>query len=343
MFDQWNIAFWEYEYFAPLWFMALALLPITYFLWKKKEQQAPGFFKFTGKPTEQSTFSSRWIPMLRSIIVLSYLLSLGLVIVSLTKPYHPESPEGIHQDYKKGIDIIIALDVSVSMLAMDFEPNRLEASKRVAKQFIDGRRGDRIGLVVYAGEAYTACPATMDHEILKQQIDAVSPEGLEGGTAIGTGLGTAVTRLRNDSLPSRVIILLTDGTNTAGDTDPITAAEVARAKGIRVYTIGVGSNGEAPTPVSTPFGVRYENMPVEIDEEVLMKIATLTNGQYFRATDEASLQTIYKEIEQLEKQKLTDKRYSSDPPATPMAFLNWAFVLACLTWIVQRIVFRNEQ
>ena len=343
MFEEWNIAFWEYEYFAPLWFIALALLPIAYLFWIKKERQAPGFLKFTGNPTEQSTFSSSWIPRVRKVLILGYLSALALLIFALAKPYHPESPEGIHQDYKKGIDIIIALDVSVSMLAMDFEPNRLEASKRVAKQFVDGRRGDRIGLVVYAGEAYTACPATMDHNILKQQIDAVSPEGLEGGTAIGTGLGTAVTRLRNDSLPSRVIILLTDGTNTAGDTDPITAAETARAKGIRVYTIGVGSNGEAPTPVSTPFGIRYENMPVEIDEDVLMKIANLTNGKYFRATDEASLQKIYAEIEDLEKQKLTDKRYSSDPPATPMAFLNWALLLSLLTWVVQRTLFRHEQ
>jgi Ca-activated chloride channel family protein len=343
MFEEWNIAFWEYEYFAPLWFLTLVLLPFAYLLWLKKERSTPGFLKFSGKPTEQSTFSSAWILRVRKFIVLGYLSSFTLLIFALAKPYHLESPEGIHQDYKKGIDIIIALDVSVSMLAMDFEPNRLEASKRVAKQFVDGRRGDRIGLVVYAGEAYTACPATMDHNILKEQIDAVTPEGLDGGTAIGTGLGTAVTRLRNDSLPSRVIILLTDGTNTAGDTDPITAAETARAKGIRVYTIGVGSNGEAPTPVSTPFGIRYENMPVEIDEEVLMKIANLTNGKYFRATDEASLQKIYAEIEDLEKQKLTDKRYSSDPPATPMAFLNWALLLSLLTWVVQRTLFRHEQ
>jgi Ca-activated chloride channel family protein len=233
------------------------------------------------------------------------------------------------------------MDISVSMLAKDFEPNRLEAAKEVAKEFVDGRRGDRIGLVVYAGEAYTACPATLDYGVLKSQIDLLGNQNIEGGTAIGTGLGTAVTRLRSDSLESKVIILLTDGSNNAGKIDPMTAAELARAKSVRVYTIGVGSNGEAPTPVITPFGIRYESMPVEIDEETLQKIASTTGGKYFRAADKQGLKAIYGEIDQLEKRRMIDKRYHAEPPATPMAFLNWAIVFLLASWIVEKSLFKT--
>jgi Ca-activated chloride channel family protein len=261
----------------------------------------------------------------------------------MAKPFHWSGFEDIDENYKNGIDIILAMDVSMSMLAMDFEPNRLEASKRVAKEFVDGRRGDRIGLVVYAGEAYTACPATLDYTILKKQIDQVNGENIEPGTAIGTGLGTAVTRLRSDSIASKVIILLTDGSNNFGELDPLTAAELARAKNIRVYTIGVGSNGQAPTPVITPFGVRYENMEVEIDEMTLMKIAEITKGKFFRATDEKSLSEIYKEIDVLEKRKMLDQQYKTEPPANPTAFINWAVLLAFLSWGTKRALFKWDE
>jgi Ca-activated chloride channel family protein len=229
------------------------------------------------------------------------------------------------------------------MLARDFEPNRLEASKKVAKEFVDERKGDRIGLVVYAGEAYTACPSTLDYNILKEQIEQIHGENLDGGTAIGTGLGTAVTRLRSDSLTSKVIILLTDGSNTCGDISPEAAAELAKAKNVRVYTIGVGTNGEALSPVITLFGIRFENVPVEIDEVTLNSIAEKTGGKYFRAKDENGLKEIYKEIDLLEKKKMLDKQFKSQAPATPSAFLNWAFLIAILTWSVKTILFRTNE
>lgn len=340
MLKNWNIRFWEYDFQSPFWLWLLLLIPVILLLMVRKERKRRGEWKFSGSSETQRSFSTRWVVTLRQIMIGVNAIILTLLILAMAKPFHWSSYDDVEENYKNGIDIILAMDVSVSMLAMDFEPNRLEASKRVAKEFIDGRKGDRIGLVAYAGEAYTACPATLDYTILKKQIDQIGGENIEGGTAIGTGLGTAVTRLRNDSLPSKVIILLTDGSNNSGEIDPLTAAELARSKNIRVYTIGVGSNGEAPTPVITPFGIRYENMPVEIDEMTLMKIAQIANGQYFRATDEESLKTIYKEIEQLEKRKMMDQQFKSEPPATPMAFLNWAFVLSILSWAINRYLFK---
>ena len=309
---------------------------------KLLEENKIGELKFTGSSISQKNLKSNWILNFRIALITCNTIIFGLFVLALAKPYHWDSPEVAEQNYKNGIDIILAMDVSVSMLAKDFEPNRLEASKRVAKEFIAGRKGDRIGLVAYAGEAYTECPATLDYSILLKQIEEIGPQNIEGGTAIGTGLGTAVTRLRNDSLPSKVIILLTDGSNNSGEIDPITAAELARAKNIRVYTIGVGSNGEAPTPVITPFGVRYENMPVEIDEITLKKIAEIANGKYFRATDEKSLKAIYREIEKLEKRKILDQNYTLEPPATPMAFLNLALVLLFLSWTTNRYFFKKD-
>jgi Ca-activated chloride channel family protein len=340
MLNSWNIRIWEYEFLSPQWFWLLLLIPFIYVILIRNERNKKGEWKYSGSSESQQNFTTRWILILRNSLIGLNVVVLVLLITALSKPYHWSSNDDLEENYKNGIDIVLAMDVSVSMLAMDFEPNRLEASKRVAKEFIDGRRGDRIGLVVYAGEAYTACPATLDYDILKKQIDHLGQENLEGGTAIGTGLGTAVTRLRNDSLPSKVIILLTDGSNNSGDIDPLTAAELARSKNIRVYTIGVGSNGEAPTPVITPFGIRYENMPVEIDETTLIKIAQIANGQYFRATDEKSLKSIYEEIEKLEKRKILDQQFKSESPATPSAFLNWAFILSILSWSTKTYFFK---
>ncbi len=342
MLNNWNIQFWEYDFQSANWLWLLLLIPIIWLLLFRAEKRKIGELKFSGSSISQKTLKSNWIFNVRIALITCNTIIFGLFVLALAKPYHWTSPEAIEQKYKNGIDIILAMDVSVSMLAMDFEPNRLEASKRVAMEFIAGRKGDRIGLVAYAGEAYTACPATLDYSILRKQIEEIGPQNIEGGTAIGTGLGTAVTRLRNDSLPSKVIILLTDGSNNSGDIDPITAAELARAKNIRVYTIGVGSNGEAPTPVITPFGVRYENMPVEIDEITLMKIAEITNGKYFRATDEKNLKAIYREIEKLEKRRILDQHYKLEPPATPMAFLNLALVLLFLSWTSNRYFFKKD-
>lgn len=342
MFRDWNIAIWEYEFLSPYWlWLLLLVLP---FLWYRfyMEGKEAGELKFSRTSSEQRSLGQNWIRYLRWGITFVYGMVFTLLIVTFARPYHFSGYDDYEHNYKNGIDIVIAMDISLSMLARDFEPNRLEASKRVAKEFINGRQGDRIGLVVYEGEAYTACPSTLDYKILKAQIDDLEPGMLEGGTAIGLGLGTAVTRLRNDSLPSKVIILLTDGMNNEGDLSPMAAAELAKAKNIRVYTIGVGSTGTAPYPIFTNSGVQYEEMPVEIDEMTLINIAKLTDGKYFRATDEASLRSIYKEIEKLEKRRIKDVDFKSEPPVRPLPFLNWATLLLLLVFGLQTLYFKTN-
>jgi Ca-activated chloride channel family protein len=342
MFDNWNIAFWEYEFLSPYWLWLLLLVPAVLWWMFYLENRRSGELKFSRTEQEQVSLGSDRLKYMRWMFISLYGIVFSLLIFALAKPFHWSSYDDFDSEYKNGIDIVLAMDISLSMLARDFEPNRLEASKKVAIEFVEGRKGDRIGLVVYEGEAYTACPATLDYDILKKQISQLEPGNLEGGTAIGTGLGTAVTRLRNDSLPSKVIILLTDGVNNQGDISPQEAAELAKAKNIRVYTIGVGSLGMAPSPVFTPFGVRYENMPVEIDELTLVNIAKTTGGKYFRATDESSLREIYKEINTLEKRKIKFQDFKSEPPVSPLPFLKWALLLFLITWTTKMIYFKTN-
>ncbi len=344
MLTDWNIAFWEYEFLSPHWLWLLIIVPAIIALLFYFEKRKLGEWKYSGNVSDQKSFSSRRIILVRHIIIISYGFIASLLILALAKPYNWNNHDDSNKDYKDGIDIILTIDISGSMLAQDFAPNRIEAAKAVAKEFVNGRSGDRIGLVVFAGEAYTSCPATTDYSILKKQIDAISCDvNIEGGTAIGVGLGTAVTRLRNDSLPSKVIILLTDGSNNAGTISPDEAADLAKAKNVRVYTIGVGGTGEAPIAVQTPFGTILQNGESEIDEATLQSIAQKTNGQYFRAKDEESLREIYKEIEKLEKRKIIDQHYKSEPPAMPSAFLNWALILTIIMWFTQRYFFKVHE
>jgi Ca-activated chloride channel family protein len=230
------------------------------------------------------------------------MLALSLMIVALARPQSSNEWETVNTE---GIDIMITLDISGSMLAQDFQPDRLEAAKEVASEFIAGRPNDRIGLVVFSGESFTQCPLTTDHAVLLNLFNSIHSGMIEDGTAIGSGLANAVNRIKDSDAISRVIILLTDGVNNTGSVAPLTAAELARTFGIRVYTIGVGSEGMAPYPVSTPFGVRLQNMETKIDENVLRNIASMTGGLYFRATDNAKLKSIYQEIDQLEKSKIS--------------------------------------
>jgi Ca-activated chloride channel homolog len=343
MFTKWNIKIWEYEFMAPHFLWLLIIVPLIYYIQLKMDKKSTGDIKCARLESDQLNLRSNWIENWRIISKVIYYGIACLFIIALAKPYHYlQADDGI-DDEKNGIDIVFAMDVSLSMYSKDFEPNRLEVSKRLAKEFVNSRKGDRIGMVVYAGEAYTACPSTLDYKILNEQIDRINGEELEMGTAIGIGLGTAVTRLRNDSIASKVIILLTDGSNNRGDLSPEMAAELAASKNIRVYTIGVGTNGMAPSPIITPFGIRYENVPVEIDEETLMFIAQKTGGMYFRATDEATLKQIYGEIDRLEKRRMVEKEFNHIPPATPLAFLNWAFVLLVLTWGLNKYFFRVNE
>ncbi len=230
------------------------------------------------------------------------LLSVALARPQLTNRWSSESTEGI--------DIMMALDISGTMQAEDLKPNRLEAAKQVASDFVIARPNDQIGLVVFAGESFTQCPLTTDHAVLINLFQSVKFGMIEDGTAIGLGLANAVNRMKDSATKSKVIILLTDGSNNRGDIDPQTAAEIAKTYGIRVYAIGVGSHGQARVPVQTPVGVQYMMMDSEFDESTLQRIASTTGGQYFRATDNSSLKSIYEQIDQLEKTKLRVREYS---------------------------------
>lgn len=244
---------------------------------------------------------------LRHVLFGFRMLAIALLILALARPQSTRSWKDVTT---RGIDIVLALDISSSMLARDFNPNRLEASKDIAIDFISGRPNDRMGLVVFSGESFTQCPLTTDHSVLINLFKDIESGMVEDGTAIGMGLATSVNRLKNSEAKSKVVILLTDGVNNRGSIAPATAAEIAKTFDIRVYTIGVGSQGTAPYPVNTPYGVQYRDMKVEIDEGVLQQIANETNGEYFRATDNQKLESIYEEIDRLEKSRIEVKQYS---------------------------------
>jgi len=246
-------------------------------------------------------------PFFRHVLYGFRVLAIALLIIALARPQSTKNWKDVTTE---GIDIVLALDISSSMLARDFDPNRLEASKDIATDFISGRPNDRMGLVVFSGESFTQCPLTTDHPVLINLFEDIESGMIQDGTAIGMGLATAVNRLKDSDAHSKVIILLTDGVNNRGSIAPATAAEIAKTFDIRVYTIGVGSRGNAPFPVQTPYGVKYRDMEVEIDEAMLKDIAGTTNGKYFRATDNQKLKNIYEEIDKLEKSKIQVKEYS---------------------------------
>ena len=230
---------------------------------------------------------------------------------------------------------MLSMDISGSMLAQDLKPNRLEAAKDVAASFINGRPNDNIGLVVFSAESFTQCPLTTDHAVLLNLFKDIQSGMIQDGTAIGLGLANAVSRIKDSQAKSKVIILLTDGSNNAGEIAPVTAAEIAKTFGVRVYTIGVCTQGMAPYPFQTAFGVQYQNIPVEIDEATLKQIAAITGGQYFRATDNASLKEIYAEIDQMEKTKISVQEFSKKQEE----YKNWALLVFALLLI--EILLRN--
>lgn len=253
------------------------------------------------------------------------LLGLGTLTIAMARPQSEDNWQDVKRE---GIDIIISLDISVSMLAKDLKPDRLEASKRVAMEFIDGRPNDRIGLVVYEGEAYTQCPLTTDHRVLKELFAEAHPGLIDGGTAVGSGLATALNRLRESEAKSKVVILLTDGVSNAGTVQPNDAAMIAEQLGIRVYTIGVGTRGKALSPVAryATGQYRYDQVDVQIDEPTMINIAERTGGKYFRATNEEKLREIYGEIDRLEKTriKVTEHRSKNEE------YYRFALLGACL-------------
>lgn len=265
------------------------------------------------------------------------LLAIMLIIVALARPQSSLSRQDISIE---GIDIILAMDVSGSMLARDFSPDRLEASKEVAMEFIDGRPNDRIGLVIFSGESFTQCPLTTDHGVLKTLFQDIKSGMIEDGTALGDGLATAVNRIKTSKAISKVIILLTDGVNNMGSLDPLSAAEIAKLYGIRIYTIGVGTTGMAPYPVQTPFGLQLQNMEVKIDETLLREVSRLTDGKYFRATNTVKLRQIYQEIDKLEKSKIDVTEFRKKKEEYLLLTLI-AFVLLALEILMRNTLFKN--
>ena len=267
------------------------------------------------------------------------LLALGLIIVALARP---QSSSSWREDRVEGIDIMLTMDISTSMLAMDFQPNRVEAAKEVAMRFIANRPNDNIGLVVFAGESFTACPLTQDHATLINRLREMTPGMIEDQTAIGSGLATAISRLKDSKTKSKVIILLTDGANNTGNISPKMAADLAKTFGISIYTIGVGSGaGEAPYPIQTALGVVVRNMAVDLDEPTMRQIADVSGGAYFRATDNDSLLAIYKKIDQLEKTKLSTRNYHTTYEEF-FVFVLAAALLLLLEFILRSTVLRTN-
>ena len=278
-----------------------------------------------------------WKHALRHAIFVLQIAVLALIITCLARP---QSSNSWQNQTVEGIDIMIALDMSSSMLARDFQPDRLGAAKAVATEFISGRMYDRIGLVVFSAESFTQCPLTTDRAVLINLFQNLQPGMLEDGTAIGLGLANAVSRLKDSEAKSKVVILLTDGENNRGEIAPITAAEIAKTFGIRVYTIGIGTMGTAPYPVQTPFGIQLRDIEVKIDEKTLSEIANITDGKYFRATDNKTLIAVYKEIDRLERSKIENKEYSKKNEEYRRYAIG-ALVLALFAMVLQFVVFRH--
>jgi Ca-activated chloride channel family protein len=318
-----------------LFYLLLAILPlVAWYIFRQKRN--------TASIQVSSTASVFKAPktlrhVLRHSVFVSQMIALAFFVVVLARPQSSSNWENVTTE---GIDIIIALDISSSMLARDFSPDRLEAAKNVAMEFISGRQYDRMGLVVFAGEAFTQCPLTTDRAVLLNLFKDIKSGLIEDGTAIGNGLATAVSRLKDSEAVSRVVILLTDGENNRGEVAPMTAAEIAKTFGIRVYTVGVGSIGTAPYPVQTPFGIELRDMEVKIDEGLLTDMGNVTGGKYFRATSNKKLEEIYKEIDALEKSKIDVKQYSrKSEEFLPFAILGALFLIAGI--VLRTTIFRN--
>jgi Ca-activated chloride channel family protein len=289
----------------PNFLYLLLIVPAIIAFYVLKQHKASASLRMPGlKPLEKSGTTIR--NYLQHVLFAIRMTAVLLLIIVLARP---QSTDKFQDVSTEGIDIILTLDISGSMLARDFKPDRLEASKDVATEFISGRPYDRIGLVVFSGESFTQCPLTTDHAVLINLLREIQSGMIEDGTAIGMGLANAVNRIKDSDAKSKVIILLTDGINNRGEIAPATAAGIAKTFGVRVYTIGVGTQGTAPYPVQTPFGTQYQNMPVEIDEAILKDIAQTTGGRYFRATDNDKLVQVYSEIDKLEKSKIDVKQF----------------------------------
>lgn len=311
-----------FEYPALLWLLVIPALMLVHYIYIELSGRRPHlrvpdvkFWKAGGRSV---------LGVIRHLPFLLRTIALVMIIIAIARPRSSTKMDKIDTE---GIDIVLAMDVSTSMLARDFTPDRISAAKDIAIEFISQRPSDRMGIVVFAGESYTQCPLTTDRATLINLMKEIETGLIEDGTAIGNGLATAVARMQNSDAKSRVVILLTDGVNNSGEITPQTAADIAKTYGIRVYTIGVGANGTAPYPVMTPWGVQMQNVEVEIDENLLKNIAETTGGRYFRATDNTKLSEIYSEINKMEKARTTIDSF----PIYKELFTGFALIaLACL-------------
>ena len=312
------------EFAQPQWLFLLLLVPV-YAAWRWiRRNQVTGLSFSNLRAASQMPRSLRYY-----IAPLPILLRSSVLVLAVLALARPQVRNVTQEYFAEGVDIMLVLDTSTSMQARDFQPNRFEAAREVASDFIDGRQSDRIGLIVFAAKAFTQAPLTLDYAFLKNMLAEVNVGVIEDGTAIGTALATAVNRLKDTEAESKVIILLTDGQNNRGEVDPVTASEVASALGVRIYAIGVGTYGEAPFVVDHPFaGPQQQMVPVEIDEDMLQSVSTGTGGQYFRATDKEALRDIYQQIGELEQTR-TETRIYTDYEEQYGRFL-WPAVLLFL-------------
>ncbi len=289
-----------FEYPKLLWLMVVPALMVLHYIYLEISQRHPHLRVSTSVPW--TVRGRSFMAFLRHVPFALRIFALVMIVIAIARPRSSQEMERVDTE---GIDIILAMDVSTSMLARDLTPDRISASKDIAIEFIAQRPSDRMGIVVFAGESFTQCPLTTDRATLINLMKEVQTDIIEDGTAIGNGLATAVARMKDSDAKSRVVILLTDGVNNRGEISPQMAAEIAKTYGVRVYTIGVGKEGMAPYPVMTPWGVEVQNVKVEIDEALLAEIAESTGGRYFRATDNTKLAEIYSEINKMEKARTT--------------------------------------
>ena len=317
-----------------LWLLLLVPLSILWYVLRHKKQEASVRFSdmkgFTQLP-------KTWKAYLRHLLFALKMAALALLIVAVARP---QSSSTNSTSNIEGIDIVLTMDVSGSMLARDLKPDRLTAAKNLASDFVKGRPGDRMGLVIFSGETFTQVPLTTDHAVMLNMLAEMKNGLIDDGTAIGDGLATAISRLKDSEAISKVIILLTDGLNTAGSVDPYTAGEMAKLFGIRVYTIGVGTYGTAPYPVQTPFGTQIQQVKVEIDEKLLTQIANMSGGKYFRATSNQKLDEVFQEIDKLERSKIevTEFRRLHEEFYPLVA---WALALLLLEFLLRKTIFRT--
>ena len=324
-----------FEYPRLLWLLVIPALLVLHYIYLEKAGRRPHLRVSTAVPWKKHGRS--FMTFFRHVPFALRTFALVMVVIAIARP---RSSEELSKVDTEGIDIVLAMDVSTSMLARDLTPDRISASKDIAIEFISQRPSDRMGIVVFAGESFTQCPLTTDRATLINLMKEVQTDLIEDGTALGNGLATAVARLKDSDARSRVVILLTDGVNNSGEVSPQTAAEIAKTYGVRVYTIGVGKEGMAPYPVMTPWGVQVQNMKVEIDEKLLKEVAESTGGRYFRATDNTKLAEIYSEINKMEKAKTT---VDSFPVYKELfgSFAVWALLALLLELLLNWFVIRR--